>query len=264
VCIDACMHGYGGEWPSGLVPLSSQTQMQLHLQSETRPLIDLLAETEVTKLGRLGRSIEHEVVPDSQCVASNEVVVASPQARVHFAQEAANLSTASASRDCRVSSRSRSNCSLKRRHVSQDIPAPKRRRADLTSKSPYRQPAPPARITEPDHRDSHSPLTPRTTPRTRLVMDCVEVVPLDEVMRRSEGGAKRGNRQGAARLEIMGAPKTPSAPRTVQERLERDEIVPETPDAVLQLIRTSPLRAHRLTDLGGGSPTGLLTRGRAP
>jgi hypothetical protein len=58
VCIDACMRGYGGEWPSGLVPLSSQTQTQLQFQSETRPLIDLLAETEVTKLGRLGRSIE--------------------------------------------------------------------------------------------------------------------------------------------------------------------------------------------------------------
>lgn len=58
VCIDACMRGYGGEWPSGLVPLSSQTQTQLQFQSETRPLIDLLAESEVTKFGRLGRSIE--------------------------------------------------------------------------------------------------------------------------------------------------------------------------------------------------------------
>ena len=54
VCIDACMRGYGGEWPPGMVPLSSQTQTQLQLQSETRPLIDLLAETEVTKdVGRL-------------------------------------------------------------------------------------------------------------------------------------------------------------------------------------------------------------------
>ena len=49
VCIDACMRGYGGEWPSGMVPLSSQTQTQLQLQSETRLLIDLLAESEFTK-----------------------------------------------------------------------------------------------------------------------------------------------------------------------------------------------------------------------
>ena len=63
VCIDACMRGYGGDWPSGMVPLSSQTQTQLQLQSETMLLIDLLAESELTKgVGRLGpphmRSIE--------------------------------------------------------------------------------------------------------------------------------------------------------------------------------------------------------------
>jgi hypothetical protein len=34
VCIDACMRGYGGEWPSGMVPLSSQTQAQVQLQSD--------------------------------------------------------------------------------------------------------------------------------------------------------------------------------------------------------------------------------------
>ena len=66
-------------------------------------------------------------------------------------------------------------------------------------------------------------------------MDCVEVVPLDKILRRSEGKAKRDNgrrRQelgGAAEedqigLEIMGAPKTPFVRRTVREQLERDEI----------------------------------------
>jgi hypothetical protein len=107
-------------------------------------------------------------------------------------------------------------------------------------------------------------------------MDCVEVVPLDEVLRRREGEAKRDNgrtRQelgGAAEeqtgWEIMGAPKTPFVRRTVREQLDRDEIgelffraaiercpnsyipkVPETPDAVLRPIRTSPLRAHKVT-----------------
>jgi hypothetical protein len=56
VCIDACMRGYGGEWPSGLVPLSSQTQTQLQFLS------DLPAESEVPRdFGRLRshiRSIE--------------------------------------------------------------------------------------------------------------------------------------------------------------------------------------------------------------
>ncbi|KAF8258476.1 hypothetical protein EI94DRAFT_1130416 [Lactarius quietus] len=239
VCIDACMRGCGGEWPSGVVPLSSQTQTQLHLQSETRLWNDLLVEMEVSKdVGRLGphmRSIEHEVVPDSQCVASNELMVASQQARVHFAKEPVNLSPGVGSRDCPVSSRSRSDCSLKRRHVSQDTPASKRRRADLANNRPFRQPAPPMGNTEPDNRDPHSPLTPRTTPRTRMVMDCVEVVRLNEVLRRSEE-AKRGNgREGTTdqtSLETMGPPKTPFVRRTVRERLEIDEIVPETPDAV--------------------------------
>ena len=62
VCIDACMRGYGGEWPSGMAPLGSETQTQLQLQSDTRLLIDLLAESELTKdVGRLTshmRSIE--------------------------------------------------------------------------------------------------------------------------------------------------------------------------------------------------------------
>jgi len=150
--------------------------------------------------------------------------------------------------------------------VSQDIPASKRRRAGLTNNRP-----PLVRITEPDHRDPHSPSTPRTIPRTRLVLDCVEVVPLDEVLRRSEREAKSNNERrqelGGADdqtgREIMGAPKTPFVRRTIRERLERDEIgellrplssdpnrtskVPETPDAVLRPIRTSQLRAHKVT-----------------
>jgi len=56
------MRGYGGEWPSGVVPLSSQTETQLQLLSETRLLIDLPGESEVRKdVGRLNlyvRSIE--------------------------------------------------------------------------------------------------------------------------------------------------------------------------------------------------------------
>ena len=161
-------------------------------------------------------------------------MVTSPQARVHFAKgpssQPVNTSILS-SPDCRASLRSRSNgSSSKRRHVSQDSPASKRRRADLTSNNnrPYRLPAPPVRSTElqPDHREPRSPLPPRT----RLVMDCVEVVPLDEVLRKREGKKGNGNskaRAAAGAREIMGAPKTPfvrRSGRTVRERLERDEI----------------------------------------
>ena len=172
--------------------------------------------------------MKHEVVPDSQCAASNEMMVASTQARVHFAQEPVNLSTVSAPQDRHVSSRSLSNGSFKRRHGTQDIPASKRRRADLTNNRPYQHPAPPVRINEPNRRGAHSPLTPRTAPRTRLVMDCVEVVSLDDVLRRSKGKAKSDNGRGAddrtRRENIMGAPKTPFVRRTVRARLERDEI----------------------------------------
>ncbi|KAH9028345.1 hypothetical protein EDB85DRAFT_1970625 [Lactarius pseudohatsudake] len=216
VCIDACMRGYGGEWPSGMVPLSSQTQTQLQLQSETMLL--------------------NEVVPDSQCPASNEATPASQRARVHSAQaplQPVDLSAGLGSPDRRVSSESRSNRSLKRSNVSQDTPASKRRRAGPTNNRPYKLPAPLVRAARRDHRVHHSPLTPRTIPRTRLVMDCVEVVPLHEVLRRNGGRAKRDNGRrpepGGAdnqtgREIIMGAPKTPFVRRTVRERLERDEI----------------------------------------
>ena len=61
-------------------------------------------------------------------------------------------------------------------------------------------------------------------------MDCVEVVPLDEVLRKREGKKGNGNSKAhgaAGAREIMGAPKTPfvrRSGRTVRERLERDEI----------------------------------------
>lgn len=53
-------------------------------------------------------------------------------------------------------------------------------------------------------------------------MDCVEVLPLDNVLRRAERGVAQG--RGAARSKIMGAPETPLLPKTIREQLERDEI----------------------------------------
>jgi hypothetical protein len=43
VCIDACVRGYGGEWPSGMVPLSSSSQTQTPFQSEARLSIEVSA-----------------------------------------------------------------------------------------------------------------------------------------------------------------------------------------------------------------------------
>ena len=40
VCIDACVRGYGGEWPSGIVPLSSSSQTQSQFQMEARLTIE--------------------------------------------------------------------------------------------------------------------------------------------------------------------------------------------------------------------------------
>ena len=59
------------------------------------------------------------------------------------------------------------------------------------------------------------------------------MVPLNEVLRRSKGEAKRDNgrrqelcgpTEDQTGCEIMGAPKTPFVRRTIREKLERDEI----------------------------------------
>ena len=78
VCIDACMRGYGGQWPPDMVPLSSQTQTQLQLQSETRPLIDLLAETGVTK--DVGRPSPHmlSIEVNVLCLSSRTCIKVDP------------------------------------------------------------------------------------------------------------------------------------------------------------------------------------------
>ena len=41
VCLDACVRGYGGEWPSGMVPLSSTSQTQSQFQLEARSTIEV-------------------------------------------------------------------------------------------------------------------------------------------------------------------------------------------------------------------------------
>ncbi|KAF8262567.1 hypothetical protein EI94DRAFT_1743415, partial [Lactarius quietus] len=79
-------------------------------------------------------------------------------------------------------SQSRSDCSLKD-VTCPNTPASKRRRADWLTIA-FRQPAPPMGKPNRQPRSSFT-VTPRTT-RAQNVMDCVEVVRLNEVLRRSE------------------------------------------------------------------------------
>ena len=48
VCIDACVRGYGGDWPSGMVPLSSSSQSQSQSQIQTQFQIQALMSIEVS------------------------------------------------------------------------------------------------------------------------------------------------------------------------------------------------------------------------
>jgi hypothetical protein len=54
VCIDACVRGYGGDWPSGMVPLSSssQTQTQTQLQMEGQLTFEVPVSPAICKIAR--------------------------------------------------------------------------------------------------------------------------------------------------------------------------------------------------------------------
>jgi hypothetical protein len=71
--------------------------------------------------------------------------------------------------------------------------------------------------------------TPRSSPRQRLVMDCVEVVSLRELLHRRAAEAGRDKRRQQQRsdmddhaLEIT--PERPFVPRVIRELQEKDEI----------------------------------------
>ena len=52
VCIDACVRGYGEEWPSGMVPLSSSSQTQTQLQMEGQLAFEVPVSPAVNKSAR--------------------------------------------------------------------------------------------------------------------------------------------------------------------------------------------------------------------
>jgi len=68
VCIDACVRGYGEEWPSGMVPLSSSSQTQTHLQMDGQLTIEVLVSPAVYK--GAGEQIPH--------LRSIEVIIRAP------------------------------------------------------------------------------------------------------------------------------------------------------------------------------------------
>jgi hypothetical protein len=108
--------------------------------------------------------------------------------------------------------------------------------------------------------------TPRSSPRQRLIMECVEIVPPRELsrLRASESGREKSGQQHRNNLDDHTSeitPERPLVPRVIRALEEKDEIgmlisripnvnvmswnlcnrraVPETPDAVLRLPRIS-------------------------
>ncbi|KAI0289178.1 hypothetical protein BC826DRAFT_632676 [Russula brevipes] len=94
-------------------------------------------------------------------------------------------------------------------------------------------------------------------------MDCVEVVPLHDLLHRRGAEAQRNGRRpqrnDSEGHASDGTPERPFMPRVMRERLERDEIVPETPDALLRPARMS-LLTDQESGLDNDSPTKLLSK----
>jgi hypothetical protein len=119
----------------------------------------------------------------------------------------------------------------KKRRLPQDMPEAKRH---CTSASPTGRlcthSVPFARSSLPVIRSPRSRSTPRSFPHNRLVMDCVEVMPLRELLHRrkadAEGDDKRKQRRnGDLDDHAWGVtPSRPFMPRVRRELPERDEI----------------------------------------
>ena len=67
VCIDACVRGYGGEWPSGMVPLSSSSQTQTQTQFQTEARLSIGVTTSPASCAHVAKQIPY--------VRSIEVIV---------------------------------------------------------------------------------------------------------------------------------------------------------------------------------------------
>jgi hypothetical protein len=99
--------------------------------------------------------------------------------------------------------------------------------------------------------------TPKSSPRNRLLMDCVEVVPFHELLRRREGDAERDDMGNQRRSDLddhawQVTPETPSVPRIARDLLERDEI--GTPLTLIQRCKSTGLFAHAVPETPDAVP----------
>ena len=263
LCVDAFVRICGGEWPSGMVPLSSSSQTQTQFQMESHLTTEAPAprancedvreqdphvrSIEVIVCARtlgfsLNRSLvdpQHEVIPDSQCVVSNAT---SSQSRLvpGFVQGPSRSLSSTAqtrpdsSKDSHKSdesARSHDNSVLKKRRLPQDLPAAKRHCAAASPNNGLRtRSVPLTRVSSPVVPSPRSLSTPRASSRNRLVMDCVEVTPLRKPLHLREAGAQRHSMKGQERRCDLDdhtwevTPERPFMARTTRELVEGDEI----------------------------------------
>lgn len=110
------------------------------------------------------------------------------------------------------------------------MPAAKRRRVATSTDDSLRiRSEPLARVSSPVVSDPCSLSALKSSPRNRLVMDCVEVVPLRDLLHhRAEAqrqrNGRRPQRNDSEDHASDGTPERPSMPRVMRERLEREEI----------------------------------------
>ena len=168
------------------------------------------------------------------------------------------------SREYHKSTRPYDNSALKKHHIPQDMPSAKRHRPTTSTRDELRTHSVPLTGVSSPIVPVPRPLsTPRSSPRQRLVMECVEVVPLREFRHRqaAEAGGDKRKQQQRSDLDDHASkitPERPFVPRAVRELQEKDEIgkslsrtpkvnvmswnycyrrtVPETPDAVLRPV----------------------------
>jgi hypothetical protein len=232
--------------------------------------------------------LKHEIIPDSQAVISNIPLCAlsqarmipgsvqksprfesfiSPGAQIHPSPTRFVSNPSKGSPKLQKSTGPYDSSVSKKRGLPQDMPAAKRH---CTSASPPGRLHPHSvapTLSSPVLRNPCSLSTPRSSPRNRLVMDCVEVMPLRELSHQRKAGAEDVDIRTQHRDSDLDdnscddvIPSRPFVPRVRRQLLERDEIgmalseihesrrrimeltactVPETPDAVLRPTRMS-------------------------
>lgn len=119
----------------------------------------------------------------------------------------------------------------KRRRLSQDMPVTKRHCAASPTDALRTHSVPLTRSSSPVVPSPRFLSTPRSSPHNRLVMDCVEVVPIRQLLRCREADAERddmGSRQHLrSDLDDYArevTPERPFVPRMTRDLLGRDDI----------------------------------------